>query len=272
MDDGKWLNRFWSKYTILTTHLYTCVWGLFWFGPCSHEYVCHDAKTDAWVCVWHWSNVPSPMSWIESQENTLWVLKAALDCLFPERTGFPDLAALLTGTLGSEVTEFWTEALSSVSETIPFAEGTVLSTMEWGYLAFGLPVDLPGDLPFPCFCCWGWAPPLLSRGSLLTGCPVMVHSLAKATLPAPCWAGSLLTLTVVVLAISITLLGLASFASRWYPQSWLGLPCTPWIQHLWPRLDLHRMVCHCHHSLSWTWHTPCQHILDAWSLLSVSPT
>ena len=50
--------------------------------------------------------------------------------MFPERTRFPHLAALLKGTLGSEVTEFDTEALSSNLETIPFADGTVLNTME----------------------------------------------------------------------------------------------------------------------------------------------
>ena len=50
--------------------------------------------------------------------------------MFPERTEFPCLAALLKGTLGSEVTEFDAEALSSNPETIPFADGTVLNTME----------------------------------------------------------------------------------------------------------------------------------------------
>ena len=70
------------------------------------------------------------MLWIESQENTLQEWRDALDCMFPERTRFPHLAALLTGTLGSEVTEFETEALSSNPETIPFADGTVLNTME----------------------------------------------------------------------------------------------------------------------------------------------
>ena len=70
------------------------------------------------------------MLWIESQENTLWEWRDALDCMFPERTRFPHLAVLLTGTLGSEVTKFETEALSSDLETIPFADGTVLNTME----------------------------------------------------------------------------------------------------------------------------------------------
>ena len=50
--------------------------------------------------------------------------------MFPERTRFPCLAALLKGTVGSEVTEFETEALSSNLETIPFAEGTILNTTE----------------------------------------------------------------------------------------------------------------------------------------------
>ena len=70
------------------------------------------------------------MSWIESQENTLQDLTDALDCMFPERTGLLRLASLLKGTLGSELTEFETEALSSNLETVPFADGTVLNTME----------------------------------------------------------------------------------------------------------------------------------------------
>ena len=63
--------------------------------------------------------MPSPMLWIESQENTLWEWRDALDCMFPERTRFPHLAALFKGTLGSEVTEFETEALSSDPENYP---------------------------------------------------------------------------------------------------------------------------------------------------------
>ena len=70
------------------------------------------------------------MLWIESQENTLWEWRDALDCMFPERTEFPRLAALLKGTLGSEVTEFDAEALSSYLKTIPFADRTVLNTTE----------------------------------------------------------------------------------------------------------------------------------------------
>ena len=48
--------------------------------------------------------------------------------MFPERTRFPRLAALLKGTLGSEVTEFETKALYSDLETI--ANGIVLNTTE----------------------------------------------------------------------------------------------------------------------------------------------
>ena len=68
------------------------------------------------------------MLWIASQENTLRDWRDVLDCLLPERTRFPHLAALLKGALGSEVTEF--EAVSSDLETIQFADGTVLNTSE----------------------------------------------------------------------------------------------------------------------------------------------
>ena len=68
--------------------------------------------------------MPSPVLWIESQENTLREWRDALDCMFPpERTEFTCLAPLLKGTLGSEVTEFDAEALSSNPETIPLLMG-----------------------------------------------------------------------------------------------------------------------------------------------------
>ena len=47
-----------------------------------------------------------------------------------ERTELPHLAALLTGTLASEVTEFYTVAVSSISRSTPFPDGTVFSTTE----------------------------------------------------------------------------------------------------------------------------------------------
>ena len=113
---------------------------------CVHEVVFALTKMSAMmqrhplgsVSVLYWSNLPSPMLWIESQEKTLWVQRAALDGLLPERTEFPHLAALLKGTLGSEVIEFWT---ASVSWSFPSgSERTVFSTTEWPlYLAVALP-------------------------------------------------------------------------------------------------------------------------------------
>ena len=72
------------------------------------------------------------MLWIESQENTLWVFwRDALDCLLPERTGFPCLAVSLTGLLASEVTEFCTVAVLSISRSFPSSpERTIFSTTE----------------------------------------------------------------------------------------------------------------------------------------------
>ena len=69
----------------------------------------------------------------------------------------------------------------------------------------------------------------LSLSSLPTDCPVVILATAKATLPTPCWAGSLLASTAVTFATPITLLlaVASSFASRWCPSSLLRLLAPP---------------------------------------------
>ena len=77
---------------------------------------------------------------------------------------------------------------------------------------------------FPLLLELGLGTSCLHLGSLPTDCLVVILAFANATLPALCWAGSLLASTAVMSAAPITLLlALASFATRRCLRSLLRL-------------------------------------------------